>query len=207
MKSFSASLVSAALLVAGVAAQDFQINTPNPPTQCVPSRFTWSGGQGTIAPGGVPGATAFQQYTGVTGTAFTWSTNISAGTSIGLTLTDSNGAVAQSAPVTIQAGPDSSCLNGSASQSGGSTPTTAGGSTGTTTGAAATTSAGTATGTTAGSSGTSGSTKPSGSSASGSATTSTTPTGGATGDNGAFSNVASMGVVGLFGAAAAFVLA
>ena len=58
----------------------------------------------SITPGGQPGAAALQQYAGLTGTSFTWSTNITAGTSIGLTLTDSTGQTVQSAPVTIQSG-------------------------------------------------------------------------------------------------------
>ena len=32
-----------------------------------------------ITPGGVPGAAALQQFAGLTGTSFTWPTNISAG--------------------------------------------------------------------------------------------------------------------------------
>ncbi|KAI0707369.1 hypothetical protein C8Q76DRAFT_818486 [Earliella scabrosa] len=189
MKSLSASIVTAALLVAGVAAQDFQINTPNPPTQCVPARFTWSGGQGAITPGGVPGAAALQQYPGLTGTAFTWPTNITAGTSIGLTLTDATGAN----------GPDSSCLTG------GSTPPPSSDTTSPSTGP---------TTTPGGTSPSAGSTTPGTSPTSRATTTSptssgsdTAPTGGSSDDNGALSNVASMGVVGILGAVAAAFLA
>ncbi|KAI0719270.1 hypothetical protein C8T65DRAFT_693277 [Cerioporus squamosus] len=232
MKSLSASLVTVALFAAGAAAQTFQINTPNPPTQCVPTQFTWSGGtpqmceadvqfpssapyflaltpSSSINPGGQTGAAALQQYSGLTGTSFTWSSNISAGTSIGLSLTDSTGATALSAPVTILSGPDSSCLNGGAS--------TGAGSTGASTSAAGTTAAGTsAAGTTsaAGSSGTattptgSGTTSKASGTNSGSGTSSTaSATGGSSGSNGAMSNAASAGVVGIIGAVAAALLA
>ncbi|KAI0749306.1 hypothetical protein C8Q80DRAFT_1161231 [Daedaleopsis nitida] len=213
MKSLSASIITAALLVVGVSAQDFTINTPNPPTQCVPTQFHWTGGTcelflysentQNISPGGVPGATAFQQYTGLTGTSFTWSTNLTAGTSFGLTLTDANGQVAQSAPVSVQSGPDSSCLNGQASASTGDSTTAA--STGTT--AAATTSPATGATTSAGTGTTSkaaGST--SGTSTGTSSSSGSTATGGA-GGNGAFSNTVSVGLVGVLSAVAAALLA
>ena len=68
MKSFSAPLVALAVLVAGVSAQTFTINTPlvlpflllpspnltpslsNPPVQCVATQFTWMGGTGESWP-------------------------------------------------------------------------------------------------------------------------------------------------------------
>ncbi|KAI1797141.1 hypothetical protein LXA43DRAFT_1138120 [Ganoderma leucocontextum] len=218
MQSLSTCLVAAALLVAVVNAQ-FQINTPASVTECVPVQFTWTGGQEPyflrgiyhafrriINPGGVPGATAFQQYSGVTGTSFTWSANISSGTSIGLQLTDTNGQIAQSAPVTIQAGVTTSCLTSdqSSAASGSSTPATgtvvgtSAANTASSTGAPATT-----TKTGASSSGTGAGTA-SGSKTSGSASSASTS---ASGSSGALSNVASAGVVGLVGALAAALLA
>ena len=77
-----------------------------------------------ISPGGQPGVKPLQEYAGLTGTSFTWSTNVSAGTSFQLSLTDSTGQTVQSAPVTIQAGPDSSCLNAGSVY--GQTPTSSG---------------------------------------------------------------------------------
>ncbi|KAM5535957.1 hypothetical protein V8D89_010397 [Ganoderma adspersum] len=147
MQSLSTCLVAAAMLVAAVNAQ-FQINTPASITQCVPTQFTWTGGSGeqsyspsrvmAIVPGGVPGAAALQQYSGLTGNSFSWSANITEGTSIGLQLTDSTGAIAQSAPVTIQSGPSNSCLTGETSAASGASTTAAGSTT-----AAATTGAST----------------------------------------------------------------
>ncbi|RPD60069.1 hypothetical protein L226DRAFT_560454 [Lentinus tigrinus ALCF2SS1-7] len=218
MKSLSAPLVAVALLAAGASAQ-FQINTPNPPTQCVPTQFTWTGGTApyflVINPGGVTGAAALQQYSGLTGTSFTWSTNITAGTSIGLALTDATGTTVQSAPVTIQSGPDNSCLTGETSATGTSTGT---GSTSAATSATGTTSAGTGTTSAAGTSGTatnpasgtssraSGTSSGSGTATGSGSSTSASATGGS-GSNGAASNVASAGIVGVLGAVAAALLA
>ena len=58
----------------------------------------------SINPGGVVGATPLQEYSGLTGDVFLWTANVSAGTSIQLSLTDSTGTIAQAAPVTIQSG-------------------------------------------------------------------------------------------------------
>ncbi|KAI0671720.1 hypothetical protein C8Q78DRAFT_991290 [Trametes maxima] len=213
MKSLSTSIVSAALLVAAVSAQDFQINTPNPPTQCIPVQLTWTGGQApfflAIKPGGQPSASALQQYSGLTTNSFTWSTNITAGTSIGFTLTDSAGNQAQSAAVTIQSGPDNSCLNGAATSaaSGTESATSAASSATTPAGSGSTTAAGStsgaASGTSAGTHSSAGSTSR-GSSTGTSASASATATGG---NNGAFSNVASVGIVGVLSAVAAVLLA
>ncbi|KAI0359883.1 hypothetical protein OH77DRAFT_1517471 [Trametes cingulata] len=195
MKSLSASLVSVALLVAAVSAQ-FQINTPNPPTQCVPVQITWSGGNPPY----------FLQYPNLQGTSFTWQTNISAGQEVGFTLTDSSGSVAQSAPVIIQSGPITSCLNGQSSGSsaaGESTTSAASGASTTATSPAAT---GTSAATTGGSSAGGSTSSHTGTSTGTSASSSPSATGGA-GTNGALSNVASMGVVGVLGAVAAALLA
>ena len=97
------------------AVAQMQINTPNAPTQCVPAQFTWTGGTSpyflALASEDPYGGPALQSFAGLTGTSFTWSANISAGTSFRLILTDSGGQTNQSAPVTIQSGPDSSCLD------------------------------------------------------------------------------------------------
>ncbi|KAI8980168.1 hypothetical protein BD414DRAFT_551040 [Trametes punicea] len=219
MKSLSASLVSAALLIAAVSAQDqnFTINTPNPPTQCVPVQLTWQGGDPpyflAIIPGGQPQAPALQQYPGLTGTTFTWSVNISAGQSVGFEVTDSQGHIAQSAPVTIQSSPDSSCLNG---QSGGSSAASGTGATSAASGSAATSAtapASSATGATTPASGTGSAGATSHPASSGAATSSHASSSaaasatGAAGSNGGLVNVASMGAVGVLSAVAALLLA
>ncbi|KAG6873927.1 hypothetical protein C0995_008966 [Termitomyces sp. Mi166 len=100
MKIF-ASLATLALTAASAVAQQFMINTP-------------------ILPGSQPSAPALENLGQVQGNSFTWTVNIPAGTSIGLTLRDSTGNVVQSAPFTINAGNDNSCI-GASSTAGGST--------------------------------------------------------------------------------------
>ncbi|KII85009.1 hypothetical protein PLICRDRAFT_178774 [Plicaturopsis crispa FD-325 SS-3] len=155
MKSVFVSLASVSLFAAGVLGQSLQINTPASAVECQPTLLSWSGGTPpyflryasavmchlqptyifipfSVLPGNSPSSPALQDLGTQTGTSFTWSTNITADTSVGLTLKDSTGAIAQSAAFTIQAG-SSSCIGGSSSS-------TAAGSSGST---SATTSAGT----------------------------------------------------------------
>ncbi|OBZ72610.1 hypothetical protein A0H81_07934 [Grifola frondosa] len=195
MKSVFSCLVTAALFVAGVAAQGtFMINTPNNPPQCVNVQFTWTGGVPPILPGSQPNAAALEQFSNLTGTSLTWNTNIAAGTSLGLTIVDSTGDTKQSGTFTVEPGPDSSCLTQSAVVSGGSNTATA--ATATTTGS--TTASGTTSGTTTAPAGTSTSGS-SGTSSSGSTTkaSSTTSASATTTSNVAVNNLASMGAVGV----------
>ncbi|KAH9945451.1 uncharacterized protein BXZ73DRAFT_73597 [Epithele typhae] len=202
MKSFSAPLVALALCVAGASAQSFLINTPvPPPVQCVTSQLSWTGGEAPfflqIVPGGIPGAAALQQYSNLQASPFTWTTNISAGTSLGLSLTDHSGATVQSGTFQIASGPDSSCLNGQAAST--DTSQAATGTTGTTAGTTTGTPGSGTTSTTSGGSQTS--TKSSSSSSSSSSAT------GASNNSAAFANSASVGLVGVLGAVAAALLA
>ncbi|KAL1949459.1 hypothetical protein VTO73DRAFT_8340 [Trametes versicolor] len=206
MKSLSTSLVSVALFVAATSAQ-LTLNTPNPPTQCVPVQITWTGGTGPfflLAQCALP----LIQYPNLQSSPFTWSTNITANTAIGFTITDSTGAQGQTAPVTIQSGPDSSCLNGGSASSsaagGSSTDSTGATSTAASTGATST--GATSGAATSGTATSAGSTSSGSKSASGSSTSSSTAAA-ATGSNGASGSAASVGVVGVIGALAAAFLA
>ncbi|KAH7884733.1 hypothetical protein F5I97DRAFT_1891566 [Phlebopus sp. FC_14] len=111
MKTTFASL---ALFVAGALAQ-FTINTPSNVVECEPTLLSWSGGTApyflSILPGSSPSAAALENLGQQNGTSVTWTCNIQAGTSLGLTLRDSTGAVAQSAPFTVNPGSSTSCLN------------------------------------------------------------------------------------------------
>ncbi|KAJ1307767.1 hypothetical protein OPQ81_001854 [Rhizoctonia solani] len=106
-------------LVAAVAAQSLTINTPASVVQCQPAQITWTATNTpvfvSIIPGGQPGAAALQDFGQQTGSSLTWTVNIAAGTSITFQLRDSTGAVAYSAPTTIQSSSDSSCLGAGAS--------------------------------------------------------------------------------------------
>ncbi|KIP05835.1 hypothetical protein PHLGIDRAFT_19585 [Phlebiopsis gigantea 11061_1 CR5-6] len=110
-----ASLVSVVALASFVAAQSFTVNTPNTPIECVPTQITWT--TGGTAPFTLviqePDAngTPVQIYSGINTNSFSWSTNITSGTSIGITVRDNSGVNAQSAPVTIAAGTSDSCLS------------------------------------------------------------------------------------------------
>uniref|UniRef100_A0A0K3CQP1 Cell wall protein n=1 Tax=Rhodotorula toruloides TaxID=5286 RepID=A0A0K3CQP1_RHOTO len=91
-----AALVAAA--GSALAQSSLLINTPTALFQCQPYLVTWGGGQ----------APYFVRPT--SDTQYTWTVNIPAGTSITLTITDSTGATAATAPVTINQGA-SGCLN------------------------------------------------------------------------------------------------
>ncbi|TBU28863.1 hypothetical protein BD311DRAFT_311342 [Dichomitus squalens] len=96
-----------------IVGAQFRMDAPNPPTQCVPSEFTWSGGIApyvlTIAPGDSLPST-WPQYSGLTRDSFIWSTNVPAGTDVNLALKDSTGEV-QNESFTVQSGSDDSCLS------------------------------------------------------------------------------------------------
>ncbi|KIJ14338.1 hypothetical protein PAXINDRAFT_12987 [Paxillus involutus ATCC 200175] len=128
------TFASIALFVAGALAQ-FTINTPANVVECQPTLISWSGGVSPfflvceticvllsapdvyaaplciILPGGSPTAAALENLGQQNGTSVTWTCNIQAGVSLGLTLRDSTGATAQSAPFTVNPGSSITCLN------------------------------------------------------------------------------------------------
>ncbi|KAI6025720.1 hypothetical protein F5J12DRAFT_809975 [Pisolithus orientalis] len=113
MKSTFAAV---ALFVAAALAQStLTINTPANVVECEPTLITWSGGTPpyflSILPGATPNGAALENLGQQNSTSVTWVANIAAGTSIGLTLRDNTGQVAQSAPFTINSGSSTSCLN------------------------------------------------------------------------------------------------
>ncbi|MFE4800292.1 hypothetical protein ACFRFL_36020 [Streptomyces sp. NPDC056708] len=114
-----ALVLSAAAIFGTTAAQapateGLTINTPSNPVVCQPLTITWSGGQAPyqleLLPGNESGAAPLRDFGQQEGTAYTWTVDVPPNTSVGLTLRDSTGATAQSAPFTIQAGPDTSCV-------------------------------------------------------------------------------------------------
>ncbi|KAH7921038.1 hypothetical protein BV22DRAFT_1114618 [Leucogyrophana mollusca] len=180
MKSSFASLT---LFLVGVLAQQFTINTPANVVECQPTLLAWSGGTPpyylSVLPGSSPTAAALENLGELNGTSVTWTVNQPAGTSLGLTLRDSTGATAQSAPFTVNPG-STTCLN---------TTSLAPGPTGASTPASS-----------AGSSATSGSSPSAGSSAASSPSASPSGTGAGS------ANVARFGVAGVVGAAVAALL-
>ncbi|KAG2066652.1 hypothetical protein BDR04DRAFT_1106311 [Suillus decipiens] len=110
------SVVSLALFVAGALAQ-FTINTPVNVVECQPTLLTWSGGISpyylTVVhlPGATPNGVALENLGQQNGTSVTWICNIASGQSIGLTLRDSSGSIAQTAPFTVNPGSSTSCTD------------------------------------------------------------------------------------------------
>ncbi|KDQ59239.1 hypothetical protein JAAARDRAFT_206173 [Jaapia argillacea MUCL 33604] len=126
---FLSTTFAVASLVAGALAQ-LTINTPASVVECEPVLLSWTSGTPpyylSILPGGQPSAAPLYQFPQQTGTSVTWVVNIASGTSIGLTLRDSTGTTAQSAPFTIIPGTSTSCLNSNATTTTGAGSTTAG---------------------------------------------------------------------------------
>ncbi|KAI6037726.1 hypothetical protein EDC04DRAFT_2604618 [Pisolithus marmoratus] len=185
---FKPTLAAVVLFVAGALAQ-FTINTPSNVVECEPTLITWTGGTApyflSILPGATPNGTPLENLGQQNSTSVTWTCNIQAGTSIGLTLRDSTGAVVQSAPFTIIAGCEYPFLfsyRNTSLVAGPTAATTAGsGSSPTTTSPGSSTKGSSASGTSA-------------------TATSTTTTGAA------LANAANLGVAGVIGAAAVALL-
>lgn len=108
---------------AAVSAQGV-INTPASLTQCVPTSLSWTVTNGpfylSIIPGGQPSAIPLYDFGQVMASPVTWPVNITAGTSIGLKLVDSQGAPFYSEAVTIMPGTSDSCINNAAAVGGSS---------------------------------------------------------------------------------------
>jgi hypothetical protein len=115
------SVVSLSLFIAGALAQ-FTINTPANVVECQPTLLAWSGGTApyflSILPGATPNGVALENLGQQNGTSVTWTCNIPSGTSIGLTLRDSSGLLAQSAPFTVNPGSTTTCTNTTSVSSG-----------------------------------------------------------------------------------------
>ncbi|KIJ69273.1 hypothetical protein HYDPIDRAFT_185116 [Hydnomerulius pinastri MD-312] len=112
------SLASLGCFVAVVAAQGILvINTPANVVECEPTLITWSGGEApyflVVLPAGQPDAAPIENLGEQTGHSLTWVANVAAGTDLGLTLKDSTGAIAQSAPFTVQPSTSAKPVEGS----------------------------------------------------------------------------------------------
>ncbi|EUC57097.1 transmembrane protein, putative [Rhizoctonia solani AG-3 Rhs1AP] len=103
-----------AFVVVAIAQADPSINTPAAVVQCQPAQISFTATSTpvfiSILPGGQPSAAPLADLGQHNASPFTWTANIAQGTSITFQVRDSKGAVAYSAPVTIQPSSDSSCL-------------------------------------------------------------------------------------------------
>ncbi|KAG1905483.1 uncharacterized protein F5891DRAFT_1009550 [Suillus fuscotomentosus] len=129
------SVAYLALFVAGTLAQ-FTINTPANVVECQPTLLQWSGGTApyflSILPGATPNGAAVENLGQQNSTSVTWVCNIQSGTSLGLTLRDSTGLTAQSAPFTVNPGSSTTCTNTTSLSSGPTVASSAAAPTGTT---------------------------------------------------------------------------
>ncbi|TFK85748.1 hypothetical protein K466DRAFT_600900 [Polyporus arcularius HHB13444] len=104
-----------------------EIHSPKPPTQCVPTTFSWDGGIApytlkiTAVTGDSQLGDVLQTFSGIGEQSLQWPVNLAGGTEFGVVLSDSTPITVQFVPVTVQAGPDSSCLGGGSSSSSSST--------------------------------------------------------------------------------------
>ncbi|OJA12420.1 hypothetical protein AZE42_03389 [Rhizopogon vesiculosus] len=129
------SFISLTLFVAGALAQ-LTINTPANVVECQPTLLSWSGGTAPyflvgnfltrfILPGGSPTSASLENLGQQNSTSVTWICNIASGTSLGLTLVDSTGLTAQTAPFTVNPGSSTSCTNSTSLSAGPTGQTTA----------------------------------------------------------------------------------
>ncbi|BEI86055.1 hypothetical protein CcaverHIS002_0603420 [Cutaneotrichosporon cavernicola] len=114
-------LALAVLAVSAAAQASFSIITPPALVTCQPARLSWTGGVPpyilSIIPGGQTGAAALQDINNnIDVMAYTWNTNVVGGTYLTFKLVDKNGDIAYSAPLTVQAGSSTDCLQAGASQ-------------------------------------------------------------------------------------------
>ncbi|KAJ7598834.1 hypothetical protein C8J56DRAFT_881406 [Mycena floridula] len=111
MKSFT-TLLGLAVLATSAFAQ-LVVNTPGAKSlvQCRPIQLSWSGGiLSTFSRRDNPTGASLVDLGQQTGTTFTWTVNVAAGTSVDIQIRDSEGVIQNSAPVTVQPSKDSSCL-------------------------------------------------------------------------------------------------
>ncbi|GAA6008696.1 hypothetical protein JCM10207_001689 [Rhodosporidiobolus poonsookiae] len=119
MRFFATVSATAALVGSALAQSALLINTPTALYSCQPYQLTWSGGQAPyyvrVLPGGSLTGTPIETLLSATSeTSYTWNVNLASGTYITLTVSDSAGVTAGSAPVTVALG-DTGCLSSSAS--------------------------------------------------------------------------------------------
>ncbi|GHG63278.1 hypothetical protein [Streptomyces griseocarneus] len=83
------------------------INTPSNVVEGQSVKLMFGGGEGPytvrVLPGNNPGGEPLTEFPATDNTSTEWAVDLPAGTSVGLTVTDATGAMAQSAPFTINA--------------------------------------------------------------------------------------------------------
>ncbi|EIM91278.1 uncharacterized protein STEHIDRAFT_165624 [Stereum hirsutum FP-91666 SS1] len=212
-------IFATALFVAAASAQ-FTVNTPSNVVECQPLQIVWTGGSGdtylSVLPGDDPTGTAVVDF-GQQTSPYTWTAvNVTSGTSLGITVRDSTGALAQTAAFTVNSGSDSSCLTSSGSSTTASAASSASGSSSSSSTASASSTSAAATSSSVSSasssssasaaSGSSSASKSTGSSSSGSSTATSAASSSSSSSAAAPTLAAQYGAAGVLGALAAAVL-
>lgn len=124
-----ARLASLAVLALAIGARaDLVVSTPGSITQCQPVTFQISGSSSGpffafIVDSTNPCGDALAEVDNISGSSFTWTPTVAAGTSIMIALESEDGSEGWSGAVTIAAG-DNSCLSGASSGASSAPPTT-----------------------------------------------------------------------------------
>ncbi|CAE7230512.1 unnamed protein product [Rhizoctonia solani] len=109
------SLVTLVLQVAAQAPPGPSINTPASLVQCQPTQLTWNATHTPVwiscIPGGNPSAPPLKDLGQHNGTSLTWIVDLPKDTLTTFQLRDMMGAVAYTAPLTVQGSSDSSCVH------------------------------------------------------------------------------------------------
>ncbi|KII91076.1 hypothetical protein PLICRDRAFT_174401 [Plicaturopsis crispa FD-325 SS-3] len=115
----SLAFLASSVIAAPAAGASLTINTPSSAVECQPTLLSWTGGTAPyflvlishyhVDRGNSPSSAPLEDLGEQKGTSYTWKTDVASGTSVGLTLKDSTGAIAQTAAFTIQQG-STSCV-------------------------------------------------------------------------------------------------
>lgn len=121
----SLSVIATVLaLSSSVLAAGPVLSTPPSLVVCQPAAISWTATTGpyflSIIPGNQPSAAPLEQFNATTKLSTVWTVDISAGTSVGFSITDGLGAINYSAAMTILSSSDTSCIGKDATTGGSS---------------------------------------------------------------------------------------
>lgn len=109
--------ISFLLLAYGITpgkSQSLTLNGPVSLNQCVSTSITWEGGTGPFFLEILPpdSSLALQEYPNLISSPFIWAVNITSGTTVVFSLTDTTGESFVTKPVMVQPGGGDSCISG-----------------------------------------------------------------------------------------------
>lgn len=122
MKSVVAAATLAAVVPVVLGQTPLMVNSLNGVVACEPIMFTWSGGVPpyyvSLIPASQPAAPPMKVFPAQQGTSFSWKVDLGAGTTFNTMIKDGTGQPNYSSEQTVQAGPDSSCVNSTVTEGG-----------------------------------------------------------------------------------------